>query len=154
MCHNIFTMIKGKITLLAFCFLTLIITSCHAPKGLIYQNTEGLSITPDKNPSFLIYVTLYNPNKRPVAIKYGNVEAFLNGVSMGEIKLDDDIKVRGKSKYRLPMSLNPDFHAMYPIIERLTNAPSVTIKMEGSIAVQNKGKFYITPIKSEGTYAK
>lgn len=124
--------------------------SCTPPKGLKYQDIETLRIRKDKQYPFLVYVRMYNPNKFPLEIKYGNIETFIEDQPLGEIKLDTVIKVAGKGTLLLPLGYNPDYLNMFPNPDKQLAKQEQNIKVNGSIAVERKGKFYVTAIRYQG----
>ncbi|MDR3679021.1 MAG: hypothetical protein P4L41_03570 [Flavipsychrobacter sp.] len=134
-------------TVIAFSFTW---ASCSAPKGLKFQKVQDLTILKDRNHPFIVYLQLYNPNKFPLEIKYGNIETFLEDQPLGELKYDTVIKVGGKETLNLPLAYNPDYRNMFANPEKRLSDPNLNVKINGSLAVEHKTKFYITNIHFQG----
>ncbi len=129
---------------------TLAFASCSAPKGLKYQQVENLRIQKDRKNPFLVDVKFYNPNKYPLVIRYGNIETFLEDLPLGEIRLDDKIKVPGHGTFILPLGYNPNYKQMFPNYAKEMSQPTMNIKINGSVSIERKGKFYVTLINFQG----
>jgi len=129
---------------------TLAFASCSAPKGLKYQSVENLRILKDRNNPFLVDVKFYNPNKFPLEIRYGYLETFLEDLPLGEIKIDTVIKVHGHSTFVMPLGYNPNYRKMFPNYSKDLAQPLMNVKINGSISIERKGKFYNTLIHFQG----
>jgi LEA14-like dessication related protein len=147
--HTIINM-KNLLLVLSVIASSLIMASCASTKGLKYQDVTDLTIKRYAKDPFTVYIKFYNPNKFPLDIRYANIETFLEDLPLGEVKFDTLVKVHGHEEFNYALRYRPDYDKMFPNADMELANPNLNVKINGTMAVEHKRKFYITAIHYQG----
>jgi LEA14-like dessication related protein len=127
------------------------ITSCTAPRPLIYKDVcdfkldhAGLSRS-----SLSLNIKLYNPNHFGLKLKQGLVNLYLNDSHLGVARVERN-SVPANDTFLLPIAINVDMSSLLSNSMQLLTKKEVTFKLEGVVKAGNHGLYIKVPLRYEG----
>ena len=137
------------------CFALLVMLfacSCGNHKDFVYKNIENFSLKQAglNNTTLSMDVRMYNPNRRGMKLKKANVDVFLNGNSLGKLRVTDKFPVPGLDTFLLPVMLDVDIKKALPNALQLLMNSQVDIKLTGTIKAGRHGVYIRVPLNYEG----
>lgn len=131
MAKNLYT------ALISFLFL-IGLNSCITYKDI--RATEIKSITPTSltfsEVKIKIELGIENPNSYNIALKKQNVRAYINGNDVGEIRIEEMLKLPRKSNQIYTLTLVPDAAKVVSALPSIMIAGSAEAALKGSIRVK------------------
>lgn len=132
-------------------FLALSITSCTAPKPLIYKDICDFKLDHAglKRSGVSVNIKLYNPNHFSLKLKQGQVNMYLNDSHLGVARLERN-SVPANDTFLLPIAINVDMSSLLSNGFQLLTKKEVTFKLDGAVKAGNHGLYIKVPLRYEG----
>lgn len=137
------------------CLLALLgaLSGCAQPKPLVYQDVAGFQVSSaDFNTvNMVVDLRFFNPNNYSLALKNGDLDAFINNIPLGKATLDERTVVPAYGTFILPVTLHANIRSILQnALDVLTNK-DVLIRIDGTVRAGKGGIFLSIPIHYTGT---
>ncbi len=128
------------------------VCSCRHPKDLVYQNMQHFKMQQCAMDQTAISmdIRLYNPNRYTVKLKNADIDVYMNGSSLGKMKVNGKYTFTKLDTCSLPVTLNIDVKNALPNAFQLLLNSKVSIKLKGVIKAGRHGIYIKIPIDYEG----
>ncbi len=139
-------------TLLSLAFISLIISSCQAPKELEYREVRKIELKQlGFNETKLNFELVYfNPNKFGLDLKKVDSDVYLDNIYLGKFQLDTLMHIPKNGEFVLPSSININMQNIYKNAAQLMFKKDVLVKATGNIKIGKGGFFKTLPFTYEG----
>ena len=139
---------KSPALLLIFGFMMVILSSCHAPKDLVFKEFKNLSLDQLNFAGANLKVDLvyYNPNNFGLSLNRTDLDIFVDNTLLGHSSQDVQVSVPKRGDFTIPLTINLD---MKNILKNgLTSFlnKQVSIRALGSVKVGKAGVFKSFPV--------
>ena len=137
-----------------FIILTLLLTSCSAPKELEYRSyknfrVEKLGLGYSTVRLELVY---FNPNKFGLQLKRTDLDIYIDDVYFGRTSQDLQITIPRESEFSLPIKIDLDMKNLFKNALTTGFSKSVDIKVKGTVKVGKANIFKSFPVNYEGIH--
>jgi LEA14-like dessication related protein len=132
--------------------LILLVTSCRAPRELVYQNIQnfGISQSPSHTTLVSMDIRLYNPNNYALKLKKADVEVFINNNLVGKLNARSGCTLSGCDTASVPVTLEVDMKTVLPNMLQFILNSEVDIRLSGKIKAGRHGIYVSVPVSYEG----
>lgn len=144
---------KGRLSpILSFCLVLIILSSCQAPKELVYRDFKNLKV--DKlglgGSSLKLDVIYYNPNNFGLQLKYTDLDIFIDGNYLGHSSQDYQITIKRLSEFTLPLQINLDMQNLLKNALPTFLGKEVIVKITGKVKLGKANIYKTFPVNYEG----
>ncbi len=138
-------------TLLFLALISVIITSCQAPKELEYRDVRKLELKQlGFNESKLNFELVYfNPNKFGLDLKKVESDVYLDNIYLGKFQLDTLMRIPRNSEFILPSSININMQNLMKNAVQLMFKKDILVKAKGNVKIGKGGIFKTLPFTYE-----
>lgn len=130
-----------KITYSLFLALMLIMTSCRAPKDLVFKEYKNLNIQNIgfKDATLSVDLVYYNPNPFGIELNRTDFDLYVDSSYLGHSTQNVQVAIPARKDFTLPLKLNVDMKNL--LKNGLTSYfnKAVTIRLVGNVKVGKAG---------------
>ena len=139
-------------TLLFLAFISIIISSCKAPKELEYREVRKMELKQlGFNQSAINFELVYfNPNKFGLDLKKVESDVYLDNIYLGKFQLDTLMRIPKNSEFVLPSTIYIDMQNLMKNAAQLMFKKEILIKAKGNVKIGKGGIFKTLPFTYEG----
>jgi len=128
----------------------LAMASCRPAKELQYLGIQNLSMEQGTPPKIALDIRLYNPNKYKLKLKNSDVEVFLNGTSVGKLRVEGQHQAPKLDTFMLPVNVDMSPGVLLQSLMPIIMSGNVQIKLTGVIKGGRHGIYIKVPVNFEG----
>lgn len=138
--------------LLSFFALSILMTSCRAPKDLEYRDFKNLSVEKLGFASSTIKLDLvyYNPNNFGLQLKNTDLDIYLDSNYLGHSAQEYQITIPKRSEFTLPFQVDVDMKNMLKNALNTVLNKEVWVKIVGTVRLGKANVFKTFPVNYEG----
>lgn len=132
--------------------LTLISTSCQAPKELVYRDFKNLKLEKVGFGSSTLKLDLiyYNPNNFGLQLKYTDLDIFIDNNYLGHSSQDYQINIPKLAEFTLPLQVDLEMQNLIKNALPTFLGKEVSIKITGKVKLGKANVFKTFPVSYEG----
>ncbi len=143
-------------TPLSFLIISVIVllTSCRAPKELVYKDFKNFSVGKVGFGSSTIKMDLlyYNPNNFGLQLKSTELDIYIDGTYLGHTSQTYQITIPKREEFTLPASISVDMKNVFKNAFNTLFSKEVTVKVTGRIKLGKANVFFGMPVNYEGKH--
>ena len=127
-------------------------TSCRAPKDLVYKDFKHLSIEKLGFSSSLLKLELllYNPNNFGLQLKRTDLDIFIDDNFLGHTAQEYQVNIPRRGDFTLPVQIDVDMKNMFKnALSTLLNK-EVKVKVIGAVKIGKLNVYKTFPVNYEG----
>lgn len=129
----------------AFCIF---LTSCHAPKDLVFKEYNGLSVDNISFSGATLKVNLvyYNPNNFGLQLSRTDLDVYIDSTLLGHSASDIQVAVPKRADFTLPLKVNLD---MKNLMKNGLNSyfnRNVAVRVLGTVKLGKAGVYKTFPV--------
>ena len=139
-------------TLLFLAFISLIITSCQAPKELEYRDVRKMELKQlGFNQSAVNFELVYfNPNKFGLDLKKVESDVYIDEIYLGKFQLDTLMHIPKNAEFILPSTINIDMQNLLKNAAQLMFKKEILVRAKGNVKIGKGGIYKTLPFTYEG----
>lgn len=129
-----------------------LMTSCRAPKDLVYRDFKNLSIEKLGFAASLIKLDLvcYNPNNFSLLLKNTDLDISIDNNFLGHTAQDYQVTIPKRNEFTLPVQIELDMKNMLKNALIAFSGKEVLLKVTGKVKVGKANVFKSFPVNYEG----
>jgi LEA14-like dessication related protein len=133
-------------------FLSVFLSSCQAPKELVYRDFKNLKVEKLSfgASSLKLDVIYYNPNNFGLQLKYTDLDIFIDGNYLGHSSQDYQITIQRLSEFTLPLQINLDMQNLLKNALPTFLGKEVMVKITGKVKLGKANVYKTFPVNYEG----
>ena len=133
-------------------FFIFLLTSCAAPKDLVYKDFQNLKIEKIGFASSLIKLELlyYNPNNFGLQLKRIDLDIFLDDNYLGHTAQEYQVSIPKRGDFVLPVQIDVDMKNVFKNTLNSLLGNEVKVKVIGTVKVGKANVFKSFPVNYEG----
>ncbi len=129
-------------------FSFLILTSCHAPKDLVFKDFNGLTVDKMSFSGAALRVNLvyYNPNNFGLQLNRTDLDIFVDSTYLGHSAQDIQVAVPKRADFSIPLKVDLDMKNL--LKNGLTSFlnRNVAVRVKGSVKLGKAGVYKSFPV--------
>ncbi len=138
---------------LLICSLVILVSSCQAPKELVYRDFKNLQV--DKmgfaSTSLKLDLIYYNPNNFSLQLKYTDLDIYVDNTYLGHSSQDYQITIPRLSEFSMPIEIQLDMkNLLKNAIPTLLFGKEVLVKVTGTVKLGKANVYKTFPVSYEG----
>lgn len=128
------------------------VTSCQAPKDLVYRDFTNLKLEKLGFGSSTLKLDLiyYNPNNFGLQLKSTDLDIFIDGNYLGHSAQDYQITIPKLADFTLPLQVDVDMKNLLKNALTSILGKEVMVKVTGKVKLGKANVFKIFPVNYEG----
>ena len=137
---------------LSFLLVIFFMTSCLAPKDLVYKDFKNLSVDKLGFGSSLLKIDLiyYNPNNFGLQLKRTDLDIFVDGNLLGHTAQEYQISIPKRGDFTLPIQIDLDMKNMLKNALSSIFSKEVMLKVTGTVKLGKANVYKTFPVNYEG----
>lgn len=137
--------------LLIIGIITALLPSCQKFTEPEYLGVDNLQVkSQGRSDTYLSAdVIFYNPNRRNINFKSGDLDIYVENKKLGHTELDSLITVPRLDTFLIPVSIKIDMQNLIANALTLAMKDSVLVRLEGKVRVGRSGLFVTKPVRYE-----
>ena len=137
---------------LAFLAITILATSCQAPKELVYRDFKNLKVEKMGFAATTLKVDLvyYNPNNFGLQLKYTDLDIYVDNNFLGHSSQDFQITIPRLAEFTMPMAIEVDMKNMLKNALPSLFGKEVLVKITGTVKLGKANVYKTFPVSYEG----
>ena len=145
---------KNKLPLypIALLIISILATSCQAPKELVYRDFKNLKVEKVgfASTSLKLDLVYYNPNTFGMQLKYVDLDIFIDNNYLGHSAQDYQITIPRQSEFILPIQIDVAMENLLKNALMTVLGKEVMVKITGNVKLGKANVFKTFPVNYEG----
>ncbi len=128
--------------------IILFLSSCHAPKDLVFKEFKNLKLDQMNFSGAILNVDLvyYNPNNFGLSLSRTDLDIFVDSTFLGHSTQDIQVAIPKRNNFTVPLKINLDMkNILKNGLTSLVNK-QVSVKVLGSVKVGKAGIYKSFPV--------
>jgi LEA14-like dessication related protein len=130
----------------------LILSSCRAPKELVYKDFKDFSV--DKlgfsSSAVKMNIVYYNPNNFGLQLKRTDLDIYIDGTYLGHTSQEYQVNIPSRSDFQIPVKIDVDMKNIFKNALNSLFSKEVVVKVTGRIKLGKANVFFSMPVNYEG----
>lgn len=136
----------------ALIILSLLATSCQAPKELVYRDFKNLKVEKVGFAATTLKLDLiyYNPNNFGLQLKYTDLDIYVDNNYLGHSTQDYQISIPRLAEFTMPLAIEVDMKNLLINVLPTLLGKEVMVKVTGTVKLGKANVYKIFPVSYEG----
>ena len=132
--------------------LLFLVTSCQAPKDLVYRDFKNFSVNKLGFSSSTVTMDLvyYNPNNFGLQLKTTDLDIWLGDTYLGHTVQDYQVSIPKRGEFSIPISVEVDMKNLLKNAITSVFSDDILVKITGRVKVGKANVYKSCPVMYEG----
>lgn len=142
----------GSTSVLFFCILTILLTSCSTPKSLEYRDFKNFSIEKIGIASSAMKMDLvyYNPNRFGLQLMRTDLDVYVDSTYVGHTTQEYQITLPRQREFTIPIKMDVDMKNIIKNAFNLAFSTEINLQITGTVKVGKMNVFKNFPVNYTG----